>query len=91
MNTNPNTAEESTRIASDASALAENAAGAANPARPMMGRISAAVSAIGSSARLLPAGLRLFRRYPVPSALALAGVICAVLAARSHGSHRPSR
>ena len=86
MNANPNTAEESTRTASDASAMAQNAAGAANPARPMVGRISAAVSAIGLGARLLPAGLRLFRRYPVPSTLALAGVIWAVLAARSHGN-----
>jgi hypothetical protein len=86
VNANPNTLGESARAASDASDLAENAAGAANPARPTSARISAAVSAIALGTRVLPAGLRLFRRYPVTSTLALAGVIWTVLAARSQSS-----
>jgi len=91
MSANPNTPDESAGAAPDASAFVENAAGAANPARSTTGRITAAVSAVSLGARVLPAGLRLFRRYPVASRLAVAGVIWAALAARLRRNETPSR
>jgi hypothetical protein len=91
MSANPDTLAQSAGAASDASAFVEKAAGAANPTRSTMGRITAAVSAVSLGARVLPTGLRLFRRHPVLSSLALTGVIWAVLAARSQRSEAPSR
>jgi hypothetical protein len=91
MSANPNTLDESAGAASDASAFVEKAAGVANPARSTKGRITAAVSAVSLGTRVLPAGLRLLRRYPVASSVALAGVIWAALAARSRRSETPSR
>jgi hypothetical protein len=83
MSANSNTLGESSAVASDASALVERAAGAADPARSTVGRITAAVSAVSLGVRALPAGLRLFRRYPLVSSLAVAGVIWAVVTARA--------
>jgi hypothetical protein len=91
MSANSNTPGEPTGAASDASALIEKAAGAANPTRSTVGRISAAISAISLGARVLPIGLRLLRRYPVASGLAVVGVIWAVLAARSQNTGASSQ
>jgi hypothetical protein len=88
MSTNPNTLDDSAGATSDASAFVEKAAGATNPSRSTVGRITAAASAISLGARALPAGLRLFRRYPVASGLVVAGLIWAALAARPQRSER---
>jgi hypothetical protein len=82
MSTSPNTLDVSAGTASDTNGFAEKAVGTGSPARSAMDRVTAA-SAVNLGARLLPTGLRLFERYPGTSALAVAGVLWAVLEARS--------
>jgi hypothetical protein len=89
MSPNPKSIDEPSETASDTSDIVDKAALAANPARPTLGRIIAAFSAVGLGVRILPAGLRMFRRYPVVSSLAVAGVIWAVLTARAQRDRAP--
>ena len=63
------------RTTSRAAALVERTSVAASSSHPTSGRISAAISTVGLSVRLLPTGLRLFRRHPVGSSLALMGIL----------------
>jgi len=63
--------------------FAENVVGAADSSRPRLERATAAASALSVGSELAPAALRLLRRYPFLTALAVAGAIWAVTAARS--------
>jgi hypothetical protein len=78
-----NTLNESAGVASDASNMADEVEGAANPTRPTSARLAAAISAVSLAARILPTGLRLLRRYPVGSSLAAVGLICLLVEVRS--------
>jgi membrane protein len=69
--------------AASAGQLVQEVSAAVTPARSGFGRISAAVSAIELSARLLPTGLRMLQRYPVGSCLALVGVMWVVKTTKS--------
>jgi hypothetical protein len=83
MSTNPDDLLESARTASDVGSFVEHAAHAAGGASSRVGRIAAAVSGIKLGAKLLPAAMRAMKRYPVMSALALAGVVWAAYSMRS--------
>lgn len=75
----------------DTGHLLERIAHAVGPASPMLGRVAAAVSIVRLGARLLPAGGRLVRRYPVGSALVAAGILGVVYLLRSQASSSRSR
>ncbi len=66
----------------DAGRLAERAAHAIGPGSSALGRVVAAVSVVKLGARVLPAGGRLLRRYPVASVLVVAGFLGALYLAR---------
>jgi hypothetical protein len=83
MRMSPEDLSRSARAFSDAGAFVERAAHIARPSNSALGRLTAAASAASLGARLLPAGWRLFKRYPVPSALAVGGVVLAVYLARA--------
>ena len=57
--------DRSTDVAQDSGAFAEKIAGAANPTRSTLGRVTEAAAAVKLGARVLPAAWRLFVRYPV--------------------------
>jgi hypothetical protein len=78
MSVDPDRLGESGGTLADAGHLLERVAHAVGPASPMLGRVAAAVSIVKLGARLIPAGGRLLRRYPVGSALVVAGVLGAV-------------
>jgi hypothetical protein len=73
----------------DAGHLLERIAHAIGPASPMLGRVAAAVSIVRIGARLIPAGGRLVRRYPMGSALVVASVLGAAYLLRSPATSRP--
>ena len=66
----------------DAGRLAERAAHVIGPASSALGRITAAVSVVRLGVRVIPAGSRLLRRYPVASALVAAAALGALYLAR---------
>lgn len=66
----------------DVGHLVERAAHAIGPASSTLGRIAAAISVVKVGARVLPAGGRLLRRYPVASALVAVGFLGALYLAR---------
>lgn len=70
------------RALSHLGAFVERAAQAANPSRSKLGRAAAVVTVARLGARLLPAGLRLARRYPLASTLAISGILLALYATR---------
>jgi membrane protein len=72
---NSNWIAHSARTASRAGALVKRAAVVASHSCPTHSRISAVISTAGLTARLLPTGLRLLRRHPVGSSLALMGIL----------------
>jgi hypothetical protein len=74
--------DESAQTASDASAFVQKAAHLSNESNSMIGRVGAAASAVSLGARLLPAGVRLLRRYPVLGTLVVAGIALAVYSMR---------
>lgn len=78
MSIDPDRLGRSGGTLADAGHLLERVAHAVGPASPMLGRVAAAVSIVRLGARLIPAGGRLLRRYPVGSALVVAGVLGAV-------------
>ena len=63
-------------------AFVERAARAANPSRSKLGRAAAVVTVARLGVRLLPAGWRLLRRYPLASTLAVSGILVALYATR---------
>ncbi|MDB6092390.1 MAG: hypothetical protein JWN85_5174 [Gammaproteobacteria bacterium] len=73
---------KSAQTASDAGAFVDKAARVAKPANSTLGRVGAAASAVRLGARLLPAGWRLFKRYPLVSTLAVTGLIWGVYLTR---------
>lgn|SRR6185437_10971419 len=74
----------------DTGHLLERIAHAVGPASPMLGRVAAAISIVKLGARLVPAGGRLVRRYPVGSALLVAGIVGVAYLLRSQAtSPRP--
>lgn len=77
-------------ILADTGYLLERIAHAVGPASPMLGRVAAAVSIVKLGTRLVPAGGRLIRRYPVGSALLAAGILGVAYLLRSQSiSSRP--
>jgi len=66
-------------VASDTNALLKRAGKVADPSASTVGRIAASVSAVRLTLRLLPAGVRLIRRYPLGSSVAIAVAILAVV------------
>jgi hypothetical protein len=68
---------------SDAGSFVEKTADATRGSRSRLGRVGAALTGVKLGARLLPLGLRVFRRYPLASALAVVGVVFVVYAMRS--------
>jgi hypothetical protein len=83
MRIDPNGLHHSARTVSDAGAFFERAAHAARPSASSIGRVGAAITAVRLGARLLPAGRRLFNRYPVAATLIIAGSIAALYWGRS--------
>ena len=65
----------SAQTASHAGAFVQSVAGVANPSKSALGRVAAAVSAAKLGARVLPAGWRLVKRYPVASAVTVAALV----------------
>ena len=72
----------SARALSEMGSFVERAAHATNPSHSTIARVGAAVSVAKLGSRLLPAGWRLFKRYPLASTLAVAGLAVAVYLAR---------
>ena len=70
------------RTLSHLGAFVERAALAVNPSRSKLGRAAAVVTVVRLGSRLLPAGWRLMRRYPVASTIAVSGVLLALYATR---------
>jgi YihY family inner membrane protein len=79
---NSNWIAHSARTACRAGALMKRAAVVASHSSPTHSRISAVISTAGLTARLLPTGLRLLRRHPVGSSLALMGILWVVMNTR---------
>lgn len=90
MSVDPNDLRRTGRTLSDTGALVDRAAHAAKPSSSTLGRIAAAISIVQLGARLLPAGGRLLRRYPVGSLLIVVGLLGALyLTSAEQTSHRP--
>ena len=83
MNTTADTVRDSARTASKTGAFVEKAASTASGKKSKLGRVAAGISTVQLGARLLPAGLRLLRQYPLASALILAGVLWMAYSART--------
>jgi hypothetical protein len=72
----------SARALSALGVFVDRAAHAVNPSRSKLGRTAAVVSVAKLGARLLPAGWRLFKRYPLASTVAISGILLALYATR---------
>lgn len=72
----------SARALSDMGSFVERAAHATNPSHSTIGRVGAAVAVAKLGGRLLPAGWRLFRRYPLGSTMAVGGAALVLYLAR---------
>jgi hypothetical protein len=83
MNIHADDVRQSARHVSDAGAVAEKAAGAADSSRSTLGRVGLAISAVKLGARLLPMATRLARRYPLGAVLVVAGAAWMVYSSRS--------
>jgi xanthine/uracil/vitamin C permease (AzgA family) len=86
MNTTADSVRETARTASTTGAFVEKAAGAASGSQSKFARVIAGISSVQLGARLLPAGLRIVRRYPLASALVIAGALWIAWSARSRRS-----
>jgi hypothetical protein len=80
------TLDESAQTASDASAFVQKAAHVSDDSNSLIGRVGATASAMSLGARLLPAGLRFLRRYPVAGTLVVAGVVLVAYSLRSRAT-----
>jgi len=73
------------KLASDTGAWPQKGAGAAvNPAKSALSRVGDTAAAVKLGAQLLPAGWRLFKRYPMSSALVVLAVVSTVYSTRPH-------
>jgi len=78
------------RVLSHLGAFVERAAHAANPSRSKVGRAAAIVTVARLGARLLPAGWRFAKRYPLASTIAISGILLALYTTRPpRASSRP--
>jgi hypothetical protein len=75
VNTTAESVQDAARTASVASEFTEKTAKTAADTTSATGRVLAAVSSVRLGARLLPAAIRLFRRYPLASSLVVGGVL----------------
>ena len=82
MNGTRGQADDPAQAASEAGEFVAKAAGAVDPGRSILGRLTATVSAVKLASRLAPAALRLFRRYPVAAVFGLLAVAGALYLAR---------
>ena len=78
MSVDPDQLRQSGRKLSETGTLVERAVHAARGSNSTLGRIAAAISAVELGARLIPAGARLLRRYPVGSLLLIVGCLGAL-------------
>lgn len=83
MRVDPEHLGRSGRGLADTGHLLERAAHAVHPASSAIGRVAAAITVVRLGARLIPAGGRLFRQYPVASLLVVAGFLGALYLARA--------
>lgn len=83
MRVDPDALKHSGRTLADAATLIERAAHTVAPSSSTLGRLVAAVSVARLGARLIPAGQRLLRRYPVASLLVVAGFLGALYLTRA--------
>jgi hypothetical protein len=79
----PEGLKRSGRMLADAAMLVERAAHTVAPSSSTLGRIAAAASVARIGARLIPAGARLLRRYPMGSLLVAAGFLGVLHLART--------
>jgi hypothetical protein len=82
MKNRPTNSGESPQTASDANAFVENAANAVTPTNSVVGRVGAAATAAQIGVRLLPAGWRMLKRYPLASTAAIAALVYVAYLAR---------
>jgi hypothetical protein len=78
MSIDPERLRRSGRTLADAATLIERAAHTLAPSSSTLERMAAAVTVVRLGARLIPAGGRLIRRYPVGSLLLAAGFLSAL-------------
>ena len=78
MGIDPESLRRSGRTLADAATLIERAAHTLAPSSSTLERLAAAVTVVRLGARLIPAGGRLIRRYPVGSLLLAAGLLGAL-------------
>jgi hypothetical protein len=79
---NTGASDESAQTAADAGAFVQKAARVGDGSSSVIRRVGAAASAVSVGARLLPAGLRFLRRYPIAATLVVAGIALAVYSLR---------
>jgi hypothetical protein len=72
------------KTASDTGSLVERAVGATDPAHSALGRVADTAAAVRLGAQLLPKGWRLFKRYPVSSAVVIVALVWTIYSIRSH-------
>lgn len=72
------------KTASDTGSLVERTVGAADTARSVFGRVADTAAAVRLGAQLLPKGWRLFKRYPVSSAVVVVALVWTIYSIRAH-------
>jgi hypothetical protein len=82
MRVDPEALKRSGRTLAEAAMLVERAAHTVAPSSSTLGRLVAAVSVARLGARLIPAGGRVLRRYPMGSLLVAAGFLAALYLVR---------
>ena len=83
MNTPADSVRESASTVAHTGEFVEKTAAAASVKKSRLGRVAAGISGVQLGARLLPAALRMVRRYPLASALVIAGLVLMAYSARS--------
>jgi len=80
---------ESARVASRGGAFAQKVAGATDPGRSMLGRAVDLAAALQLAVRVVPAGWRLMKRYPLSAALITVGLAWGAYSSRSMSQPTP--
>jgi hypothetical protein len=80
----PEAGDRAKLAAADAGAWAEKSAGVAHPEKSALSRVGDIAAAVKLGTELLPAGWRLFKRYPMSSGLVVLAVVWTVYSRRSH-------
>ncbi len=80
--------KEPAQVASDTGSFVSNVAGAVNPARPALGRLSDTAAAVTLGPRLLSSAWRLFKRHPLSVSVAGVALVWAAYSLRAGSSTR---